>query len=266
MRLRRRARLSASAARTPAPIAKPICPNARAVPRFTAPSAPASAPATTNAPSIVSSLASPSGSDILPSSAATSAASSSAGSCSASQPLRRAPPAERAQAALAVLDGEVRQRPRAPRAQAPARELGAAVARSARCQCSPSCRSSSSIPVGGGSEETASTARRAPAERAQRRAQVAPRADRDLAEVGLGHDQHVRDLHDPRLQELQHVAAARLHHHDDGVGDLRDLGLRLADARPSRSPPRRTPPPAPAPRRACPTRGRPAARRRRSSG
>ncbi len=53
---------------------------------------------------------------------------------------------------------------------------------------------------------------------------------RDLTEVGLRHDEHVGDLHDPGLQELQDVAAARLHDDGDRVGDVGDLGLGLADA------------------------------------
>ena len=68
------------------------------------------------------------------------------------------------------------------------------------------------------------------AERAQRRVQVAPRAQGDVAEVGLGHHEHVGDLHDPRLQELQDVARAGLDDDGDGVGHLGDVGLALADA------------------------------------
>ena len=68
------------------------------------------------------------------------------------------------------------------------------------------------------------------AERAQCRVQVTARALGDLAEVGLGHHQHVGDLHDPRLQELEHVAGPGLDHDRDGVGRLCHLGLRLADA------------------------------------
>ena len=60
--------------------------------------------------------------------------------------------------------------------------------------------------------------------------QVAPRAQRDVAEVGLGHHEHVGDLHDPRLQELQDVARAGLDDDGDGVGHLGDVGLALADA------------------------------------
>ena len=60
--------------------------------------------------------------------------------------------------------------------------------------------------------------------------QVAPRARRDGAEVGLRDDEHVGDLHDPGLEELEHVARAGLDDDRDGVGGLGDLGLGLADA------------------------------------
>ena len=73
-------------------------------------------------------------------------------------------------------------------------------------------------------------ARVALAERAQRRAQVAAGAQRDLAEVRLGHHQHVRDLHDPGLEELQGVAGARLDHDRGRVGRFGDLRLGLPDA------------------------------------
>ena len=78
--------------------------------------------------------------------------------------------------------------------------------------------------------DTATTSvARAPSERSaalrSRRARL-----RDLAEVGLRHHEHVGDLHDPGLQELEHVARARLDDDRDGVGDVGDLGLRLADA------------------------------------
>ena len=78
------------------------------------------------------------------------------------------------------------------------------------------------MPTGGGSEETASTGvEREPSERsaALRSRRV---LHRQLAEVGLGDDEHVGDLHDPGLQELQHVAAAGLHDDGDGVGDVGD--------------------------------------------
>ena len=60
--------------------------------------------------------------------------------------------------------------------------------------------------------------------------QVAPRAHRDLAEVGLRDHEHVGDLHDPGLEELQHVARSGLDDDGDRVGHLGDLGLALADA------------------------------------
>jgi hypothetical protein len=59
----------------------------------------------------------------------------------------------------------------------------------------------------------------------------------DLAEhrvgqrvIGLVDDDHVGDLHDPRLQRLDRVARARLEHEDDGVGVIDDVDLGLADA------------------------------------
>ena len=64
----------------------------------------------------------------------------------------------------------------------------------------------------------------------QRRLQIGPRPDGHLAEVGLGDHQDVGDLHDPGLQELQHVAGPGLDHDGHGVGDVGDLGLGLADA------------------------------------
>ena len=67
-------------------------------------------------------------------------------------------------------------------------------------------------------------------EGAQRGAEVAAGTDGDLAQVGLGHHQHVGDLHDPGLDELQRVAAAGLDDDGDGVGGLGHLGLGLADA------------------------------------
>jgi len=41
---------------------------------------------------------------------------------------------------------------------------------------------------------------------------AARRLRSDLAQVGLGDDEQVRNLHHARLQELQRVAAARLAH------------------------------------------------------
>ena len=72
--------------------------------------------------------------------------------------------------------------------------------------------------------------RRAGAERAERRAQVVLGAAGGRAEVGLGDDEHVGDLHDPGLEELQRVAGAGLDDDGDGVRGLGDVGLGLADA------------------------------------
>ena len=59
------------------------------------------------------------------------------------------------------------------------------------------------MPVAGREGRHRQHGRLAVAERAQRGAQVAQRALRDRAEVGLRDDQHVGDLHDPGLEELQ---------------------------------------------------------------
>ena len=81
----------------------------------------------------------------------------------------------------------------------------------------------------GRSRTRAGPARHAPsAASAARRSCSARRARR--AEVGLGDDEHVGHLHDPRLQELQRIAAARLDDDRDGVRGLGDVGLGLADA------------------------------------
>ena len=50
------------------------------------------------------------------------------------------------------------------------------------------------------------------------------------AEVGLRHDEDVRDLHDPGLQELEHVAGGGLDHDRHGIRRLGDVDLRLPDA------------------------------------
>ena len=148
----------------------------------------------------------------------------------------RAPGPARRAARTAARRPPSARRPRSPRsatrsASAPSRRARVrAAATSSPARCASSAATSSSIPDAGGSEETATTARVALAERAQRRAQVAPRAQRDLAEVGLGHHEHVGDLHDPGLEELQGVAGARLDHDRGRVGRLGDLRLGLADA------------------------------------
>ena len=130
-------------------------------------------------------------------------------------------------------------RPRRPRspcsamksASAPSRRARVRVAgRSSAARWASSASASSSIPLGGGTLLTATTGvPRSPSERSaalrSRRA-----LQRHLAEVGLGHDQHVGDLHDPGLDELQRVAGAGLDDDGDGVGRLRHLGLGLADA------------------------------------
>ena len=64
----------------------------------------------------------------------------------------------------------------------------------------------------------------------QSRRQIPPRAHRGIAHVRLGHDEDVGHLHDPRLQELQRVAGARLHDNGDRVAQLRDISLGLPDA------------------------------------
>ena len=67
-------------------------------------------------------------------------------------------------------------------------------------------------------------------ERAQGRCEVPPGAPCDVAEVLLGHDKHVRNLHDPCLQELEDVARPRLDHHGRRVTQLGHIGLGLAHA------------------------------------
>ena len=67
-------------------------------------------------------------------------------------------------------------------------------------------------------------------ERTERGPEVGESPRCDAPEVGFRHDEHVRHLHDPRLQELQHVAGTRLHDDRDGVRDVGHLGLGLADA------------------------------------
>ena len=48
--------------------------------------------------------------------------------------------------------------------------------------------------------------------------------------VGLVHDDQIGELHDPTLEPLQLVAAARRDQHEEEVDHRRDLHLRLADA------------------------------------
>ena len=74
--------------------------------------------------------------------------------------------------------------------------------------------------------------------------QVGHRPARHAAQVGLRDDEHVGDLHDPGLQELQHVAGGRLHDHvpfasylffrypnADGSGEVRTVDHLVAEAR-----------------------------------
>ena len=101
---------------------------------------------------------------------------------------------------------------------------------SSRARCSSSAATRSSKPAGGASELTATTfVSLTPSERS---AALRSRRERSATwpEVGLRDDEHVGDLHDPRLQELQDVAAAGLHHDRDGIGHLGHLGLGLTDA------------------------------------
>ena len=45
----------------------------------------------------------------------------------------------------------------------------------------------------------------------------------------LRHDDHVGHLHDPGLEELEHVAGGRLHDHRHRVGHVGHLDLGLTD-------------------------------------
>ena len=85
--------------------------------------------------------------------------------------------------------------------------------------------------------------------------------------VGLVDRDHVRDLHDPRLQRLDRVAGAGHQHEHDRVGDADHLRPRSGPCRPSpgRSAPSR-PRPAAAPPAASPRRARPGGRACPSSG
>ena len=64
----------------------------------------------------------------------------------------------------------------------------------------------------------------------ERAFEVALGALGDAAQIGLGDQGDVRDLDDAGLHELQAVARARLDREHHRVGELGDLGLRLADA------------------------------------
>ena len=102
-------------------------------------------------------------------------------------------------------------------------------ARSSPARCASSASTSSSMPARrrhrGHRDHRGA---RSPASAAP--PQVGPGARRHLAEIGLGDHQHVGDLHDPGLEELQDVAGSGLDDDGHGVGDVGDLGLRLADA------------------------------------
>ena len=87
------------------------------------------------------------------------------------------------------------------------------------------------MPLGGATEETVTTGTCGGTD-GREGLDASSRRERSghVAEVGLGHHQHVGHLHDPRLEELEHVAGAGLHHYGDRVGHVLDVGLRLADA------------------------------------
>ena len=134
-----------------------------------------------------------------------------------------------ARPALAARARRARRRSRP--ARGPRRAARRRTARSVRSRCDSSAPTSSSIPRAGGRQETITTsvsvALPAPATRSarSRRARSAT-----AAEVGLVDHQHIGDLHDSGLEELQHVARPGLDHHRDGVGHLGHVGLRLAHA------------------------------------
>ena len=132
-------------------------------------------------------------------------------------------PAEVAQRALTVLSGELPQRRAAAGAHAPLGEIGAVAVRVDRVR------------------ELLDAARRRYRGDGEHRhlgrthggkglRQVAPRARGGIAQVRLRDYEQVGDLHDPRLQELQHVSGCWLHHHRNGVTHVLDIGLRLAHA------------------------------------
>ena len=147
---------------------------------------------------------------------------SSPGSCSSRKRLGRAAAAQAAQAALAVLGREVGQGGAPAGAQCAGRGGRAlAVALERRDELVESLRRRHR-----GDHHDLGVGSRARA----RRPEVAARALRDRAEVGLGHHEQVGDLHDPRLEELEHVARAGLDDDGDGVGDVGHLGLGLAHA------------------------------------
>ena len=134
----------------------------------------------------------------------------------------RLPPSARS-GPLAVLGGELAQGGE-PAGAWPARPG------SRLCPCASSASASSSTPVGGGMRRHRQHRHLAGSHGAHRLLEVAPRAVGGRSEVGLGHHEHVRHLHDARLEELEHVAGSRLNHDRHGVADLLHVGLRLSHA------------------------------------
>src|ERR1700730_12906121 len=211
--------------------ANPICPNASAVPRLAAPSAPAKALANTKAPTINSRLRATVNS--LPLSVEIASRSFEAplehrdqrrnlkpGLLLCEEPLCGAAAAERSKSQFAVLANELAQGAGASCPKAALRGVNAPAALIEQLNqfLHPARRRQRGDGKNG---------RRGRAQRAQRRAQVASGAGRNLSEIGLRDYEHVGNLHDARLQELEHVAATGLHNDDDRVGDVHNLRLRL---------------------------------------
>ena len=179
-----------------------------------------------------------------------SAGSSRSAGCSRAS-ARGAAAAERAQAALAVLVHEVGERAEPAHPGAVRRQIDLVPV------CGKRVREGVDA-LARGQGRHAQHGRVGGAERPERRAEVVLRAPaRDRAEVGLGDDEHVRDLHDPGLQELQRVAAARAGRRPPRCPPPPPRRSRTGPRRPSRSPRRRTRWPAPAPPPAWPARARP---------
>ena len=203
--------------------ANAICPNASAVPRLIAPSAPASRAGEHERSEHHRQVARDLHLLAPRSSTATSDGTSAPGSCSVSSASAARRPPSALQSPLAMLARVVGQRARPPGMHAARREVESRAVLVQR-------RTSPWTPLRRGQRGHGDHLSRARTERAQRGGQVASGAHRHLAEVGLGDDQHVRDLHDARLQELQHIAAAGLDDHDDRVRHVGDIGLGLPDA------------------------------------
>ena len=155
---------------------------------------------------------------------ARSAGSSSAGSCSASSRSAARAAAEGAQPALAVLGHEVGER-----AGTAGGERGGRRSRPARWVVERVGQRVERRAAAAAADTRATGARRSPSERS---AACRSRTARSAAgaEVGLADHEHVRHLHDPGLQELEHVARARLHHDRHRVGRRRHVRLGLADS------------------------------------